>query len=126
MMLAMAIVMVNKVLIWQIMLMTAQIVIAVIIVGRVQPFRTPQKRRTEIFNEVILMMVMYCVMCFSPLVPDVEVKFLMGYVCQAFIISHLLVNFGIIGGSTFRKIKLMILLKMAIRRYKTQRKKNQL
>ena len=74
-MIAFAIVVVNKILIWQIMLIASQIVISVIIIGNIGPYKSLHKRSIEFFNEVILMSVMYTIICFSPLVPDAEVKF---------------------------------------------------
>ena len=71
----------------------------------------------EIFNEVILMVVMYTIICFSPLVPDVEVRFNIGYICMIAISSHLVVNLYIIGRSQFFKLKLMMRIKLARRKY---------
>ena len=67
-MLAIAIVIFDKHLIFQIMLMASQIVASVIIVGNLTPFRGIFKKKIEIFNEIILMLVMYTIICFSPLV----------------------------------------------------------
>ena len=73
-MMAIAIVIVNKVLIWQIFLMASQIVASTIIIGNVVPFKLKSKMKSEYFNEIILMFVMYAVICFSPFVADLEVK----------------------------------------------------
>ena len=120
-MIAIAIVIVNQVLIWQIMLMASQIVASVIIIGNVRPYRHPSKRKIEIFNEIILMVVMYTIICFSDLVPNIEARFTIGYVCMATISTHLGVNFIIIGKTTYNKIRMKILLRLAIRRYKKER-----
>ena len=124
-MLAIAIVILNQALIWQIMLMASQIVTSVIIVGSVRPFLGQFKRKIEIFNEVILMFVMYTIICFSPLVISIKVRFAIGYITMFTVSMHLAVNFGIIGKSTYRKLKLLILLKLARRKYSKQRKQLQ-
>ena len=101
--------------------MAFQIVTSVIILGRLKPFKTRDKRETEIFNEIILMVVMYTIMCFSSFVPDAAVRFNIGYVCIAAIAAHLAVNFAIIGQSTYRKIKMMLKLKIALRSFNKAR-----
>ena len=116
-MLAFAIVIFNQKLIWQLCLMAFQIVTSVIILGRLKPFKTREKRQIEIFNEIILMVVMYTIMCFSSWIPDAATRFNVGYVCIVAIAAHLAVNFQIIGISTYRKIKMMLRLKMALRNY---------
>ena len=116
-MLAFAIVIFNKVLIWQVMLMAAQIVASVIIIGNVIPYQYSHRRKTEYFNEIILMAVLYTFICFSPFVPDVEVRFSIGYISIATVSLHLLVNFAIIGRVTYRKIKMMLFLYLARRKH---------
>jgi hypothetical protein len=56
-------------LIFQIMLKAFSIIAAVIILGEI-PFNTVAKRRTELLNETIIMLVLYNMICFSPFVTD--------------------------------------------------------
>ena len=74
-MLAISVVILNQVLIWQIMLMALQIIVSVIIIGNVRPFYFQSMSKKELFNEIILMFVMYTIICFSPFVPDVTIRF---------------------------------------------------
>ena len=104
--------------------MAYQIVAAVIIIGNVEPFHSNKKSRTEIFNEVTLMMIMYSIICFSPLVPDVKVRFQLGYICIIAISLHLLVNFIQILVQSFSTIRMNFIKKYAKRQYKKQRKKH--
>ena len=67
------------------------------------------------------MVVMYTIICFSPLVTSVQIKFTIGYISMATVTIHLVVNFAIIGKSTFRKLKLLILLELAKKKHITQR-----
>ena len=67
-------------------------------------------------------MVMYTFICFSPLVENIEVKFAIGYISMVTVSMHLVVNFSIIGMTTFKKVKLLLLLKLAKRKHKKQRK----
>ena len=82
----------HRVLVLQVVQMTGQIITAVIIIGNVRPFTDPKKSRFEFFNEIMIMLVMYHIICFSPFVPSLETKFLLGYsVC--FVVSmHLVIN----------------------------------
>ena len=96
MMLAVAIVIMNEVLIWQVMLMASQIVASVIIIGNARPYQWQSKRSLEYFNEIILMIVLYTFICFSPFVPDIEMRFAIGYVSITTVCTHLAVNFFLI------------------------------
>ena len=117
-MLAIAIVVFNKVLIWQIFLMASQIVASTIIIGNVAPFKLHSKNKTELFNEVILMFVMYTIICFSPFVPDLEVKHGIGYLCMAIISVHLLVNLVNMGRFSYSKIKRECIIQKRRKEYK--------
>ena len=101
---AIAICVVGKILIWQIAIMTAQIVVQVIIIGS-NVFILRSKRQMEYFNEFILMQTMYTIICFSPFIGDVETKFYLGYVTITIVCLHLVVNLFIIFRSTFLGIK---------------------
>ena len=120
-MLAIAIVNMEKVLIWQIMMMSSQIVISVIIIGNVRPYKLSHKRKFETLNEVLLMFVMYTIICFSPLVPDVRVRFSIGYICMGAILLHLAINFVIIGQQTYLEMRMKLIKKLAKRTYKKGR-----
>ena len=63
------------------------------------------------------MLVMYTVICFSPLVSDPEIKFTIGYMCMFIVSMHLVVNFIIIGQSTYTMIKHKNLLRLAKKKH---------
>ena len=84
--------------------MAAQIITQVIIIGT-RPFKSHSQTRTENFNEVILMLVLYTMMCFSPFISDVQTKYNIGYVSNGFVALHLLINVGIISYATFKQTK---------------------
>ena len=99
------------------MLMAMQIVASVIIIGNVKPYGERMKRWKEMFNETILMFVMYTIICFSPFVPSVEVRFCIGYITIFVVCLHLAVNFYGIISSTFWNIKLKLLLRSAKKKH---------
>ena len=99
------------------MLMAMQIVASVILIGNVKPYGERAKRRKEMFNETILMFVMYTIICFSPFVPDVSVRFFIGYITIFAVGLHLAVNIYGIAGSTFAGVKRKLVLRAAKRRH---------
>jgi len=59
-------------LIWQVYMIWAQTIIALFIMEYTRPFNTEAKRRMELFNEFMIMLVLYTMMCFSPFVPETD------------------------------------------------------
>lgn len=118
--LAIAICLVGKVLIWQIFIMSSQIIFQVIIVG-MNVFKENSKRRLEYFNELVLMMTMYTMLCYSPWIHDVELKFYIGYVTIGFVILHLVINLFLIFRSTFIMLSNRCRRRMTMRTYKKSR-----
>jgi len=91
--------------IWQIALMTLTIITQVIILGRLQPFELPSKTKYELFSEVVVMLVMYHLICFTPFVPDVDMRFKLGYSVSAIVIVHLAVSMAILLRVTYLDLK---------------------
>jgi len=81
---------------FQIFLKGISIVASVVISGYV-PFETTHKRKVEFFNEIIVMMVMYCIFCFSDFVPDPQARSSIGFVCCSIVSLHLLSNLYLMG-----------------------------
>ena len=67
-----------------------------------KPFKTESQRKMEIFNEVILMIVMYTIICFTPWVESIETKVKIGYVTMFFVSLHFIVNLTIIIQTSIR------------------------
>jgi hypothetical protein len=70
------------------------------------------------------MCVLYCMICFSPFVPDIEAKQGMGYFCCFLVSVHLAFNLYLILGSSTRGLILKGKLWLARRRLVKQRKLN--
>ena len=78
-------------------------------VGHVKPFKGGvPANRLEIFNEVILMLIMYTFMCFTDFVAYLETQFAVGYVSCGLVVFHLLVNLVIMSIGSFRQIRLRL------------------
>ena len=85
----------------QFLAITAQSMIAVIIFLYIYPYRIGILRN-EIFNEVILVLLMYTIMCLSNFVPDIELKFQIGYVAIGLVGLHLLYHMTLMTITTIR------------------------
>ena len=65
----------------QIFLKALTIITAVIILGEANYFETKFKHRMEYANEILVMLMLYNMICFSPFVPDIQTRSKMGYFC---------------------------------------------
>ena len=99
-MLAVAVCVVNKTLIYQVYIMWGQIVFQTFIIGS-GVYSTKGARRSEFFNEITLMLVLYTVLCFSPWLDDIAMRIIIGYIVCSIVIIHFLVNFFIILRGTY-------------------------
>lgn len=122
--LALAVSSVGQTLIWQIYLMTAQIIIQIIIIGS-NIYESRSKSNLEYFNEIILLFVLYTVFCFSPWIYDAEIKFNIGYLVILVVMLHIVVNLLLMLISTCKLLKTKCRRKFVMRRYRRDRKKSQ-
>ena len=70
-----------------------------------KPFENPFTLKMEYFNEVMIVVVMYCMMTFSDAVPQVETQSLFGYVCCFLVLVHLMINLFFILWGTLKHLK---------------------
>ncbi len=97
--LAMMVVFLKEHLIFQVIVKNFSIIGGTIIAGYIQ-YSDRTKRITEFVNETLLMCMLYCVICFSPFVPDVGARQLFGYFMCSLVSIHFLSNLYFITGST--------------------------
>jgi FtsH-binding integral membrane protein len=83
-------------LITQLFIKTMSIIAAVCLIGFVEALHTPSRRNFEFVNESIIMAVLYCMICFSPFVPDPNPRYTMGWVCCLLVGGHLGINIFLI------------------------------
>ena len=83
--------------------MAATIIAQIININYLRPFSggTPANR-LETFNEVLLLLIMYTMMCFTDFVPDLETQYGIGYVACSLVVGHLLANLGIMLTTSFK------------------------
>jgi hypothetical protein len=71
----------RKSLFFQISGLVFNIIFATIVAGNTQCMEDKRLNTIEYFNETMIMMVMYCLICFTDFLPDPETKSTIGLVC---------------------------------------------
>lgn len=69
---------------------------AVTILELTKPYRLPSQHKMEIFNETVLMIVFYTIICFSDFILSMETRQQVGYVTCGLVTLHFLVNLVLI------------------------------
>jgi len=109
---ALVVVLLKEHLIFQIMLMDFSIIAGIIIAGYIH-YRTPEKRKTDLADEAILMCVLYCMVCFSPFVPDIKARRISGYICCIIVSMNIAVNLFLISHFFVQELKRRLKLWLA-------------
>ena len=105
--LAVVVVHFDQTFIWQLSLIVLQLIVSVIIYGNVEPLKGRRANQIELFNEVSIMFVIYNMVCFTPFVPDIEVRHNLGFFVCALVTINILVNFSGIIIVPFRSLQFM-------------------
>jgi hypothetical protein len=97
------------------MLIDFTVIGGVIIAGYIE-FDSSSKRKSEFVNETIVMCVLYCMICFSPFVPDLGARQVVGYFCCLIVSMHLAVNLYLILSSQAKGVILSFKIWLARKR----------
>ena len=97
------------------MLIDFSVIGGVTIAGFIE-YDSLSKRNAEFVNETIVMCVLYCMICFSPFVPDLGARQVVGYFCCLIVSMHLAVNLYLILGSQANGVILSLKIWLARRR----------
>ena len=122
--LALIVVTMKDVLAIQIVLQTFSVIIAVTIISYADVYEESSQRRLELINEVVIMLALYCTMCFSPMIEDINTKFQIGYVSCIIVGTHLLANLFFITGNTIKLLILKVRVCFATSEKRKMRTKN--
>ena len=109
-MLSFVVVFIRSHLIWQIFAKAMMIIIAVNLIGHVEALHTKERQLLEYINEVIIMQVLYTMICFSPFVPEIETRYLVGFWCIVLVSFHLILNMSMICYASLKRAKFDIQL----------------
>jgi len=90
------------------------VIVQLIILGRVGPFRDQSKTRFELYNEGFVLVVMYHCICFTPFVPEIATRYYLGYLVIVVISIHMVVNMVIIVKSIHRELLMLFRIWRAV------------
>ena len=69
------------------------------------PYKDKRDNSQEILNEVLSVVIMYHIFCFTDWLPDAHVKFNLGYSCLLFNFLNISSNLVVILTNTYKSIK---------------------
>lgn len=72
------------------------------------------------------MCLLYCMICFSPFVPDIRTRQIIGYISCLLVLIHLALNLYLILASLFIELKVKVRLWYALKRLQWQRELNRI
>ena len=99
-------------------------VTSTIILGFVRPLEFDEDFKKEALNEVSLMFALYSVFCFTDWIPDIVVKFYLGYGVICIVGGHFLIGVISVLIDTMRTAKFKFKVFWAYIEYSNTRKKN--
>ena len=103
--LACAIVYMNDNFAGQIFVIALQTLASAMVLSYAQAFRSKQRHRMELFNEVVFLLILYTILCFSDWLGDEELQLKIGFVSCSLICIHLGLNFLLIIVTAVRSTK---------------------
>jgi len=83
---------------YQIAGLVFNVILATILTGEVSAYEDPRQNRLDFFNETMIMMVMYCMICFTDFLPDKSMQSNMGIVVEICVVFHLVFNLSLVFG----------------------------
>ena len=82
----------SKLLVVQFLTFIMTAIAQIILIGYVKPYKERSDNTQEILNEVISVVIMYHIFCFTDWLPDAHVKYNLGYSCLAFNFFNIATN----------------------------------
>ena len=86
--------------------MAANVIFTTILLYAIKPFDDPDMHRRTVFNEVFTVYLMYHFMCFTPFLPDMSTKILVGFSFCYLEVAYILTNLGVATYHTWKNIRL--------------------
>ena len=77
----------------------------IIYLGYVWPFVSHSITKTEIFNEIIAILLCYFMLCFTDWIPGARTRYQMGWIFIAVICVHLGTHLSILANNLYRNIR---------------------
>ena len=76
--------------------------------GYFNSFTETSQKHNDFFNEIVIVLTLYTVMCFTGFVPESLLQFNVGYVSCALVVGHLLINLSIMVMGSVNKLILKL------------------
>ena len=105
----------------QVIVIYLQTLASVIILSSVHAFESKQRHRMEFFNEAILLLILYTILCFSDWLDDEELQLKIGFVSCSLICFHFGLNFVISLITTVRFTKRRCRMRTLRKRHEKER-----
>ena len=87
---------------FQIVLFILPTLAVLIMVGLASPLETSFENNQELYNNFSILVVSYCLLCFTQFIPDPEMRYNMGYVMVLLTVQNIVVSLVIIVMSPIR------------------------
>lgn len=77
-------------------------------VGLAEPLQTPFENKSEVYNNFTILVLSYCLLCFTEFVPVPDMRYNMGYLMILLTVQNIVVSLVFIASDPVRMIKLRI------------------
>ncbi len=102
--------------------MYAGVIVSLISSGYFDAYKETTTQLNEFFNEVIIVLTLYTIMCFTNFVPDQMMQLNVGYASCLLVVVHLLINLAVMGSGHMQKVILKLKRFFYQRKSKTQQR----
>ena len=87
----------------QLILFMTPTLACMLVLAHYKPLRTSQYNNLEIYNSFMILLMTYCLMCFTNFALDPEARYTMGYVLVFLTAKNIVVNIYIVSQDPFRR-----------------------
>ena len=88
--------------VFQILLFILPTLAVIVMIGLARPLATPFENKQEMYNNFSILLISYCLLCFTLFVPEPETRYNIAYVLILLTIQNIVVSLIIIGSDPVR------------------------
>ena len=107
---ALSVVVVKWILVGQLYVFVLTSIFEIMIICLIKPMNTTHLNDIEVFNEVMTLIILYHIFCFTDFVTDPEMRFNLGYSCLFFNFVHLAVNMYFLITETIQTVRIRLMI----------------
>ena len=86
----------------QLILFMLPTVAVMMLLALVKPLESPSANKMELYNSFMILLMTYCLMCFTPFALDAMARYTMGYVMVALTVKNIVVNIYVVSQKPVR------------------------